>query len=310
MPEPCADRVDVDSCTEQVSSRRMANGMGAYSLCCQSRHRFRHSFDVAFNHRMNAKSRDGLTTSIQKDVLGWSPRLDRCAELACRMRPQWTEALLIAFAVDLHVRMIPMGRMCELKIADAHVCRFICANTGVVQEQEEQVVAAALRGVSIGRGEQRIHLGFFQVGDGSLGCTLERDRSNTPTPFDAFRAMLLDESRQRMDRSESLVTRCQHAPSLLLQVLKELLHVRRSDMIDVEFIDWFVNLAGNERDEQSQRIAVATLRVARQIAFAHQMLKEKTPDPGTQLGRLSHVAPPERRTAQSVLRPRTTTAVS
>ena len=51
---------------------------------------------------MNAESRDRVATSIQKDVLGWRPSLDRCGEFARRMRPQGTEALLIAFAVDLH----------------------------------------------------------------------------------------------------------------------------------------------------------------------------------------------------------------
>ena len=153
----------------------------------------------------------------------------------------------------------------ELKIADPHLCRFIRASTGVVQEQEEQVVAASLRGVAIGRREQRIHLGLFQVGDRRRERTLERDRSDIPTPFNVFRAMLPDEPRQRMDHREPLITRCQHALSLVLQVFKELLHIRRRDMIDVEFIDGFANLAGNERDEQSQRIAVAALGVARQM---------------------------------------------
>ena len=37
-------------------------------------------------------------------------------------------------------------------------------------------------------------------------------------------------------------------------------------MFDVELIDLFVHLAGDERDEQSERIAVTTLRIAGQIA--------------------------------------------
>jgi hypothetical protein len=93
--------------------------------------------------------------------------------------------------------------------------------------------------------------------------------------------MLSDKVRQRMNHRQPLVARCHAAPTRLLQVLKKLLHVLRADMIDVEFIDVFVNLAGDEWDKQSNCVAVASLCIARQITFTHQMLRpvDGIPDP-------------------------------
>jgi hypothetical protein len=57
---------------------------------------------MAFNQRVNAEPSDRLMISIEKDVLGCSPSPNQFFELARCVWPQRTEALLIAFAVDLY----------------------------------------------------------------------------------------------------------------------------------------------------------------------------------------------------------------
>ncbi len=69
-------------------------------------------------------------------------------------------------------------------------------------------------------------------------------------------------------------------------------------MIYFKLIHGFVHLASDERDEQCQGIAITLLRISSQIAFANQMLEEKTPHPRSEPG-LSHNAPPGGHTAQT-----------
>src|SRR5438046_8294915 len=104
---------------------------------------------------------------------------------------------------------------------------------------------------------------------------------------------------QCVDHCKPLVA-CRHtAPADLLQMLEELSHVFGSEMIDINLIDFLVGFAGDERDKQSQRIAITSLRIPRQIALAHQMLEKKAPHPRTEPSCFSHDAPPVGRTAQS-----------
>jgi hypothetical protein len=60
---------------------------------------------------MNTEPGDRLATSIKKDMLDWSPNPNQRGKLVRRMRPQGTEALFVAFAMDLNGGMIPLGRM-------------------------------------------------------------------------------------------------------------------------------------------------------------------------------------------------------
>src|SRR5712692_2283148 len=102
-----------------------------------------------------------------------------------------------------------------------------------------------------------------------------------------------------MQGRQSLVAGRHAAPTRLLQVLKEQPHVLWRDVIDTELIDRLADLARDKWDQQNQRVAVTLLRVTRQIAFAHQVLQQKTPHPGSELRLVSHGAPPEKHIVQS-----------
>src|SRR4051794_1794314 len=105
-----------------------------------------------------------------------------------------------------------------------------------------------------------------------------------------------------MNRREPLIAGRYAAPAAFLQVLQELLYVFGRQMFYLQLIDLLLHLAGDERDQQSQRIPVTALGVSCQIAFAHQMLQQKTSYPGTKSG-FSHGSPPGTHNARSAARP-------
>jgi hypothetical protein len=84
---------------------------------------------------MNAKPGERPITSIHEYVLGWSFVSDQYIKLLRCMRPQWTQTQLVAFAADLHPRLVSIWRVGETKVADGELRRFISASASIVQEQ-------------------------------------------------------------------------------------------------------------------------------------------------------------------------------
>jgi hypothetical protein len=104
---------------------------------------------------VNTKLGERLTTSIHEDVLGRSFLTDQQIKFPHRVRPQRTKAELIALTPDLHGGMIPVWRMRKTEIAHAELRHFIGASAGIVQEQEQHVIAPSLCGVAIWRRKAR-----------------------------------------------------------------------------------------------------------------------------------------------------------
>jgi len=70
MTQPGAYGVNVDASPEEMSRRRVPNGMRAHPFLRQRRQAGQSSLDVPFDHCMNSKACDRLTTPIQKEVIG------------------------------------------------------------------------------------------------------------------------------------------------------------------------------------------------------------------------------------------------
>ena len=102
MAEPGTDGIDVNAGAKEMSGGRVSNGMWAHGFCRQRRHFGRYSFGIEFHHRVNAKPGQRSATSIHEDVFGWSSPNDQVTKLLRRVRPQWTQAQLIALTADLH----------------------------------------------------------------------------------------------------------------------------------------------------------------------------------------------------------------
>src|SRR5258708_4479667 len=74
----------------------------------------------------------------------------RCGELGGRLRPQRTVAEFVAFSSNLHGRIPAAGHMSEFEIGDRDLRRFISTSPGVVQKQQQRVIATSLRRILVG----------------------------------------------------------------------------------------------------------------------------------------------------------------
>jgi hypothetical protein len=92
--------------------------------------------------------------------------------------------------------------------------------------------------------------------------------------------VLSHEVRQRMNRGQPLVASGNRTLPRLLQIGQEEPHQIRRYIDHHQSVHRLVQFVGNERNQQSEGIAVTALRVAGQIAFGYQMFEQKTPHPG------------------------------
>ncbi len=85
-----------------------------------------------------------------------------------------------------------------------------------------------------------------------------------------------------MNRGQALVAGGNRTFSGLLQIGEKEAHYIRGHVDHRQPVHGLVQFVGNKRNQQSQGIAVAPLRVARQVALSYQVLKQKPPHPGSQ----------------------------
>jgi hypothetical protein len=84
-----------------------------------------------------------------------------------------------------------------------------------------------------------------------------------------------------MDRGEPLITGSNRAPSALLQI-----HEKDPDdfsryIANAELIDWLLANPRRERQQQTESIAIALLRVVCEITLCNDVLQKKPPNPWT-----------------------------
>src|SRR5262249_53915452 len=144
----------------------------------------------------------------------------------------------------------------------------------------------------------------LQVGHQGAGRFLEQDGMYFPAPLNVLWAVQADEVRQGADCCQALVARGGTTAPLLCQLAQEGPYSIGREVFDPEPVEALAGAAGGERQEQAQRVAVAALGVAGQIAFADEVLKQEAPDPRTQQGGVSHGSPPSQRSARNRRWPR------
>jgi hypothetical protein len=122
-------------------------------------------------------------------------------------------------------------------------------SASVVQEQKRRVVPTALGSALVGCFQQRIQLILFQVPNQRARGLLRRDGPNLTGPFQVFRAAQTNESRERTDCRETLITRGDLALASLLQILEEGSGPSRGNVLDPKPLDLPVGGASDERQE-------------------------------------------------------------
>jgi hypothetical protein len=94
-----------------------------------------------------------------------------------------------------------------------------------------------------------------------------------------FGAAFGDEARHRVNSRETLVAGADGASPALFEMFEEAAqHVARQ-VEDIETIYRLVPLSGGIRQQQRERVAIASLRVPAQVAFLDEMIEEEALDP-------------------------------
>src|SRR5580700_7556782 len=172
------------------------------------------------------------------------------------------------------------------------------------------MIAPTLSSLEIGRGEQSVHLWLFQVRNEPLGALFEGDCANLLAPRDMLRAANGHEMTERVNCRQTLIARGCTAAAGFFKVNEKPSHTLLRYVKHGEFINLLVDLSRGERDQQSERISIAPLRVHRQVAFPDEMFQEKTAYPRAESGSIIHGSPPEMRRSRSEHSPAATTPAS
>lgn len=167
-----------------------------------------------------------------------------------------------------------------MQAADGQFCRLVGTRTAVIQEEQERVVTSAKGSALIWLLQQGIDLGLFEVPDRRFGGLLEGNRPYLAAPSEVGRRVRAYEPRQRVDHGKPLVARHATAMPIAFEVIKELTNNRRRQILDCHSVDGMSGAGTGERQQQGQRVTVAGLGVAREIAFGHQVLQEEASNPG------------------------------
>jgi hypothetical protein len=214
-----------------------------------------------------------MPAAIEKNTCRRGAVRDQSSELLNGARPQRTLPLFATFAADFH------RATRQVQFADEQLCSFLGASSGVVEKQQQSVVATALGGLAIWDAQQRIHLRFVQIGNDCLAGLFERNGTDLAAPSDVFRTVLSHEASQSMNRGQPLVPSGDRTLPHLFQIGQEESHQIRRHIGHGEPVHGLVQLAGNERNQQGKGIAVTTLRVACQITLGYQVFRASADGP-------------------------------
>ena len=96
------------------------------------------------------------------------------------------------------------------------------------------MVASAGPGAAVGRGEQRVDLGFGEVGDQRPVEALGRDRQDARDRGGVLGVAQRGVAEQRVDRGQAGVAGADAVAALVLEVVEERADQRRVEVVEVE----------------------------------------------------------------------------
>ncbi len=249
MAQPGSNCVDIDTGSKQMSRGCVTNCMGAHTFLCDRWQLRRHLSGVAFDQRMNSVSRDRLPPSVKEYMLRCVSTVNEREQIHNRSPPQRATTRLVSFSAQDNGRSFVIRAGNQVEIGDSHVSHFVGARSGIVQEQKDSIISAALGRALIGRLEQRIHFILFQVGDQWTRDFLRHDGLNLTAPLQMFWAVKTNESRQGMDRREPLISRGNGTVATFLDISQECSNSSRRNVLDTKLLNPTVGRAADKWQE-------------------------------------------------------------
>ena len=173
----------------------------------------------------------------------------------------------------------------ELEVAHGELSGLVRARARVVEKQEDGVVSATLWRTPVGRSQQGVDLRLLEI------------RSPVPVRISGRRCRRCGPTTRCAPDCVGRRTGQRHEwrPSVDCRLLgssfsgdgdcvKKLPYPIGTEVLDLESVDRHAGVVTGERRQQSQGIAVAALRVAREVAFVHEVLQQEAADPWAESG--------------------------
>src|SRR5579884_2929240 len=195
------------------------------------------------------------------------------------------------------------GGWFETKVCDPQRGCFAGSAARIVEKEKEDPIAASDGRSRVWCTPKRLHLRLVEIGQNVVIRLLFRNRTDLCSPTHMLGAVTLDKPCQRVDSTESLISRSSRASAFPFQMTEEALDKLDRDISDSNGTGWFPNLHREVLQQQKNGVAIAALRVYRKVPFADDVFKKKPAHPGSDQRFSFHGAPPERRNIRSVCMP-------
>ncbi len=203
VAQPGTDGVDVDAGAEEMHRCGVPDGVRADAFALQRGDRRRSLLHGPGEQRVDAEASHGLAADVEEDPCIARPLYTGAQEFAQYVDgvcPEWARPRFAALAEQVRRRSGP-----ENEVTDGDARGFGGSCTGVVEEQEQRVVAASLGPPAIRRGQQRVDLVLVEIRhDGCRRATVG-NRPDLHGLLDEFGHLSTDETEERVNGCQALV---------------------------------------------------------------------------------------------------------
>jgi len=141
-------------------------------------------------------------------------------------------------------------RVRQIQVAHRHADGFTRPGAGVVQEEQDRVVAETLTSAESRGVEQRVHLMFLEVAHAFVGRLLERDTADFIAPREVLGAAGADEARERVERGQALIACRDPTGSRLFEMAQKLTDVIGRQITEAQPVHRRLRRRGDKRDQQ------------------------------------------------------------
>ena len=180
---------------------------------------------------------DGVAAELAA-AAGGEQRVGRAGRRVRRARCGARRRCPVVSGVIRCLRPLPWQETCgpgaEVDVADGEPGQLGDAQPGLGGEQEQGVVAPAGPGGPVGGGEQRVELGFGEVGDEGLVVALGRDRQHPGDHRGVLGVAQRGVAEQRVDRGQPGVAGAGAVAAVVFEVVEERRDQRGVEVGEVE----------------------------------------------------------------------------
>lgn len=225
--------------------------------------------------------------ALRERVVGLGPALfvEPLAQAAAGPRPQGYGPLLASFPEELDDRggtEAHVGAPQHHELGDAR--------PGVVQGEQQDVVAAAAVGRAVAAGQDGVHFRPRQVVDLASWRVLAGNRQDAGRQVDGLGRAQRGEPNERANGGQPCVPGLNAVGAVLFEVVEEREDHGRVEVVEGERLGLPVTVLIEEREQQAEGVAVGVDGLGGGGLLLHEMVGEERPEQRAEGGAVSHGA--------------------